>query len=64
MTTTKDAHARPRGRPVGTTRVAEPRRSVASWLAASEHDRLIRAANAERRSVSDFIRRVLILTLR
>lgn len=53
-----------RGRPQGSVRVAEPRKSVATWLPASAHDALIAAANREERSVSDFMRRVLILRLR
>jgi predicted HicB family RNase H-like nuclease len=45
-------------------RVAEPRKSVATWLPESAHDRLIEAANKRDISVSDYIRRVIILTLR
>lgn len=52
------------GRPLGSTRVNESRRAVAAWLPASEHDRLIQAANRQEMSVSSFIRRVLILSLK
>jgi len=62
----RDRHepSRGPGRPVGTVRVTEPRKSVATWLPASAHDRLIQAANRHDISVSDYIRRVLVLTLR
>ena len=50
---------RQRGRP----RVAEPRASVSTWVPATLHDRLIQVANREELSVSEYVRKVLVLQL-
>jgi hypothetical protein len=52
------------GRPVGSTRVEEPRSSVSVWLPASAHDRLIKLAEKEEQSISKTVRQLLILKLR
>lgn len=50
---------RGRGRP----RVDEARSSVSTWVPASYHDRLIRIAQAQDKSVSAVVRQLLILRL-
>lgn len=52
--------ARPRGRP----RVEEQRSTVSTWLPASQHDRLIRLANQQEKSVSALVRSLLLLRIR
>ena len=52
--------ARSRGRPRG----AESGERVSTWLPASQYDRLIREANQRKMSVSEYVRRVVIITLR
>lgn len=49
-----------RGRPRSTVAHA----SVATWLPADVHDKLIIAANQREMSVSALVRRVLVLTLK
>lgn len=44
----------------GRPRVAEPRTSVCTWIAASEHDRLIALAKERDVSLSAFVRIVLL----
>jgi hypothetical protein len=53
--------SRPPGRPLGSTRVGEPRTSVSVWLPASAHDRLIKLAAKEEQSISKTIRDLLKL---
>jgi hypothetical protein len=48
------------GRPRGSTKVPEPRSSVSVWLEASLHDRLIKLAAKDQRSVSQTIRALLL----
>jgi hypothetical protein len=55
---------RPPGRPLGSTRVLEPRSSASVWLPASMHDRLIELAKREEQSISKTIRELLIVKLR
>lgn len=55
---------RPPGRPVGSTRVEEPRASVSVWLPASAHDRLIELAKKEEQSISKTVKQLLMLKLR
>jgi len=55
-----DIRTPPRGRP----RVAEPRVPVSIRLAASEHDRVIAAANTHGVSVSEFMRSAVLRALR
>ena len=55
---------RPPGRPVGSTRVLEPRSSVSVWLPASAHDRLIKLAAKEEQSISKTVCALLKLKLR
>lgn len=52
--------AAPRGRP----KSAAPSSSVSCWLPAVTHDKLIRLAQKEERSISACIRQLLILKLR
>jgi len=52
--------AAPRGRP----KRAEPSGAVMCWLPHSVHDKLIRLAQKEERSISATIRALLILKLR
>jgi hypothetical protein len=56
---------RPRGRPRGTGRswVTEPRATVSTWLPAGAHDKLIALAKREDRSVSETVKRLIILRL-
>lgn len=54
---------RERGRPVGTTKIAEPRATVSSWLPASLHDKLLKHCSQNGESVSETIRQLLILKL-
>jgi hypothetical protein len=54
---------RPPGRPLGSTRVADPCSSVSVWLPASCHDRLIKLAAKEEQSISKTIRQLLLLKL-
>jgi hypothetical protein len=51
---------RRRGRP----RVDQPRTSVSTWVPATLHDRLIEQANRAELSVSEYVRRVLIVRLK
>lgn len=44
-----------RGRPPAD----EPRSTVSTWLPASTHDRLIKRANEEEQSVSEFVREMI-----
>lgn len=55
--------APPPRRPVGRPRVVESHASVATWLPASTHDRLIRLAKLREQSVSATVRELLILRL-
>lgn len=50
---------RRRGRP----RVDERRSTVSTWVPTTLHDRLIEAANRHELSVSEYVRRVLIVRL-
>jgi hypothetical protein len=54
----------PERRRPGRPRAAEPSKAVATWLPATEHDRVIRHANAHHMSVSQFVRHILFLNLR
>ncbi len=51
---------RRRGRP----RVEEPRTSVSTWVPATLHDSLIQRATDRGISVSEYVRRVLVLQLK
>lgn len=46
---------RKRGRP----KLEEPRVSIATWLRAGEHDRLIQIANREAKSLSALVRELV-----
>jgi hypothetical protein len=54
---------RPRGRPVGSTRIAEPRAQAKVWLPISLFDKLDRLSVREGQSLSATIRQLLILKL-
>lgn len=47
----------------GRPRALEPRSSVCTWIPASQHDRLIRIANAREQSVSRLIGDILTRAL-
>jgi len=51
---------RRRGRPT----VEEPRTSVSTWVPATLHDRLIAVAKSHDVSVSEYVRKVLVLRLK
>jgi len=55
--------ARPRGRPVGSTRVSEPRAQAAVWLPVSLYNRIDRLSVRQQQSMSATIRQLLILKL-
>lgn len=48
----------------GRPRNAEPSATVSTWVPATTHDRLIEVAKRQGCSVSEMVRRVLVLTLR
>jgi hypothetical protein len=48
-----------RGRPPA----SEPRSTVSVWLPASAHDRLIRLAKAQEKSISEVVRQLLKIQL-
>lgn len=50
----------PLRRKAGRPRVQTPRTAVSTWIAAPDHDRLIRIANARGVSVSALVRAVII----
>lgn len=51
-------------KPGGRPRNAEPSATVCTWVPARTHDRLIAVAERHGCSVSEYVRRVLVLTLR
>jgi hypothetical protein len=54
----------PRTKSLGRPRSPEPQSTVCSWVPATLHDRLIRAANQREISVSAYVRNVIIFALK
>ena len=52
------------GRRRGRPRSEEPHTTVSTWLPARAHDGLIKLAHQREMSVSELVRRVIIITLR